>query len=81
MVVTGPSHRPIESGLVPGAQRYSFADITAITNGFTKKIGSGGFGPVHYGRLPNGQEVAIKTLAINSHQGAQEFTNEVHGVD
>ncbi|KAG0569923.1 hypothetical protein KC19_6G125300 [Ceratodon purpureus] len=72
-----PSHKPIESGLVPGAQRYSYAEITAATNGFKKKIGSGGFGPVHYGRLSNGQEVAIKALDDSSQQGAQEFTNEV----
>ena len=77
VVATAPSHKPIESGLVPGAQRYSYAEITAATNGFKKKIGSGGFGPVHYGRLSNGQEVAIKALDDSSQQGAQEFTNEV----
>lgn len=76
-LATGPSHGPIESGLVPGAQRYSYAEITAATDGFKKQIGLGGFGPVHYGRLSNGQQVAIKTLDINSSQGAQEFTNEV----
>ena len=74
----GQNHKPIESGLVPGAQRFSYAEIVAASSNFKDKIGSGGFGPVHYGRLPNGQEVAIKTLDEKSHQGAQEFTNEVN---
>lgn len=68
MVATGPS---------PGAQRYSYAEITAATNDFEKEIGKGGFGLVHYGRLSNGKEVAIKTLDSKSGQGAHEFTNEV----
>lgn len=29
------------------------------------------------GLLPNGQEVAVKKLSVNSRQGLREFTNEV----
>lgn len=32
---------------------------------------------MHYGRLSNGKEVAIKTLDSKSNQGAHEFTNEI----
>lgn len=62
---------------IGGAKSYSFAQIAAATNNFKRKIGSGGFGPVYYGRLPGGQEVAVKVADSSSHQGAAEFYNEV----
>jgi serine/threonine protein kinase len=40
-------------------------------------IGKGGFGPVYYGKLDNGQDVAIKELDVKSAQGPSEFFNEV----
>jgi len=48
-----------------------------MTNHFEKLLGKGGFGLVHYGRQPNGLEVAVKRLSSTSHQGAVEFFNEV----
>ncbi len=48
-----------------------------MTNNFEKLLGKGGFGLVHYGRQPNGLEVAVKRLSSTSHQGAVEFFNEV----
>jgi serine/threonine protein kinase len=48
-----------------------------MTNNFEKLLGKGGFGLVHYGRQPNGLEVAVKRLSTTSHQGAVEFFNEV----
>ncbi|KAM0980098.1 hypothetical protein ACFX2J_015691 [Malus domestica] len=41
------------------------------------KLGHGGFGPVYKGLMPNGQEIAVKKLSVDSRQGAREFTNEV----
>jgi hypothetical protein len=40
-------------------------------------IGKGGFGPVYYGKLEDGQDVAIKELDVKSTQGQFEFFNEV----
>jgi hypothetical protein len=40
-------------------------------------IGKGGFGPVYYGKLEDGQDVAIKELDVKSTQGPFEFFNEV----
>jgi hypothetical protein len=40
-------------------------------------IGKGGFGPVYYGKLEDGQDVAIKELDVKSTQGPSEFFNEV----
>ncbi|KAK9926305.1 hypothetical protein M0R45_023543 [Rubus argutus] len=41
------------------------------------KLGHGGFGPVYKGLMPNGIEVAVKKLSLDSRQGVREFTNEV----
>jgi hypothetical protein len=61
-----------------GARPFSVAAIAAATQNFKREIGKGGFGPVYYGKLPNGQEVAVKVLDTTvSNQGASEFFNEV----
>ncbi|XP_055802854.1 cysteine-rich receptor-like protein kinase 44 [Solanum dulcamara] len=59
--------------------QYDFAAISAATDHFSdaNKLGQGGFGPVYKGKLPNGQEVAVKRLSIDSGQGDLEFKNEV----
>ncbi|XP_023542183.1 G-type lectin S-receptor-like serine/threonine-protein kinase At4g27290 [Cucurbita pepo subsp. pepo] len=53
--------------------------LEAATENFSvfNKIGEGGFGSVYKGKLPNGQEIAVKKLAETSGQGLQEFKNEV----
>lgn len=40
-------------------------------------LGKGGFGPVYYGKLQDGQEVAVKVSSKVSAQGSREFINEV----
>ncbi|KAE8706052.1 putative LRR receptor-like serine/threonine-protein kinase [Hibiscus syriacus] len=59
------------------ANCFTVAEIEDATNNFEKKIGSGGFGVVHYGKLKDGKEIAVKVLISNSFQGKREFTNEV----
>ncbi|KAK9092204.1 hypothetical protein Syun_027115 [Stephania yunnanensis] len=41
------------------------------------KLGTGGFGSVYKGKLPDGRQVAVKRLSKNSGQGVTEFKNEV----
>jgi len=60
-----------------GANPYSLAEVATATNNFNIQIGKGGFGPVYYGKLEDGQEVAIKVLDVKSSQGPSEFFNEV----
>ncbi|TKY47435.1 G-type lectin S-receptor serine/threonine-protein kinase [Spatholobus suberectus] len=57
---------------------FDFQTILEATANFssTNKIGEGGFGPVYKGKLPNGQEIAIKRLSKGSGQGLNEFKNE-----
>ncbi|XP_059661969.1 G-type lectin S-receptor-like serine/threonine-protein kinase At1g11330 isoform X2 [Cornus florida] len=53
--------------------------IAAATDNFSiaNKLGEGGFGPVYKGKLPSGQELAVKRLSKSSGQGIEEFKNEV----
>jgi RIO-like serine/threonine protein kinase len=55
----------------------TLAQIKQATQNFKTTIGIGGFGEVYYGKLVNGQEIAVKTLSTTSHQTKQEFFNEV----
>ncbi|ERN15227.1 hypothetical protein AMTR_s00056p00190910 [Amborella trichopoda] len=62
----------------PDATRaFTHAEIVKITNDFEKVIGKGGYGPVFYGCLENGHEVAVKLLSQESQQGYKEFLAEV----
>ena len=66
-----------EIGRGSGAKLYTLAEVTAMTRNFNSEIGRGGFGPVYYGKLPDGQEVAVKVADGSSRQGKREFFNEV----
>ncbi|KAL5067918.1 hypothetical protein RYX36_018805 [Vicia faba] len=59
------------------AHCFTFSEIKNYTNNFEKKIGSGGFGVVYYGKQTNGKEIAVKVLTSNTYQGKIEFSNEV----
>ncbi|XP_039168233.1 LOW QUALITY PROTEIN: cysteine-rich receptor-like protein kinase 10 [Eucalyptus grandis] len=59
--------------------QFDLATIQAATNDFSpeNKLGEGGFGEVFQGRLPDGQQIAVKRLSRSSRQGDEEFKNEV----
>ncbi|XP_070051575.1 G-type lectin S-receptor-like serine/threonine-protein kinase At1g11300 [Nicotiana tomentosiformis] len=58
---------------------YNFDILASATYNFnlSSKLGQGGFGPVYKGKLPEGQEIAVKRLSQSSGQGLEEFMNEV----
>jgi serine/threonine protein kinase len=58
-------------------QALTLTQIKQATENFKTTIGIGGFGEVYYGKLVNGQEIAVKTLSTTSHQTEQEVFNEV----
>ncbi|XP_062162252.1 cysteine-rich receptor-like protein kinase 44 isoform X2 [Alnus glutinosa] len=59
--------------------QFDFGTIKVATENFSNanKLGQGGFGAVYKGRLPNGQEIAVKRLLKPSGQRNLEFKNEV----
>ncbi|KAG8376511.1 hypothetical protein BUALT_Bualt09G0071000 [Buddleja alternifolia] len=59
------------------AHYFTLSEIEDATKNFERKIGSGGFGVVYYGRLKDGKEIAVKILTNDSFQGKREFSNEV----
>lgn len=66
--------------LIPGLPtRFTFADLVAATDNFSKQIGSGGFGEVFYGELPDKTAVAVKRInaGLGSIQGKREFSTEI----
>ncbi|XP_058730922.1 G-type lectin S-receptor-like serine/threonine-protein kinase B120 [Vicia villosa] len=58
---------------------FNFSSIVIATNNFSEenKLGQGGFGPVYKGKLPGGEEIAVKRLCRKSSQGSDEFKNEM----
>ncbi|XP_042520783.1 cysteine-rich receptor-like protein kinase 10 isoform X2 [Macadamia integrifolia] len=82
VTASAPAPLPPPSGYVlisAESLQFDFSTILEATNNFANinKIGEGGFGSVYKGKLPNGQEIAVKRLSIKSMQGAEEFMNEV----
>lgn len=59
------------------AHCFTWSELEHATKEFERKIGSGGFGIVYYGKLKDGREIAVKLLTSNSYQGKREFSNEV----
>ncbi|CAN6340120.1 unnamed protein product [Urochloa humidicola] len=53
--------------------------LRAATDNFDEgnKLGEGGFGAVYKGILPDGLEIAVKRLSLNSGQGVEELKTEL----
>ncbi|XP_016173474.2 probable LRR receptor-like serine/threonine-protein kinase At1g05700 isoform X1 [Arachis ipaensis] len=58
-------------------RRYSFNEVSNMTNNFERVLGRGGFGTVYYGIIDDIQ-VAVKMLSQSSVQGYQQFLAEVN---
>ncbi|PSR81588.1 G-type lectin S-receptor-like serine/threonine-protein kinase, partial [Actinidia chinensis var. chinensis] len=65
---------------VPGmVSRFSYEDLTAMTNDFSTKLGEGGFGSVFEGTLTNGTKIAVKRLH-GLDQVEKSFLSEVETI-
>ncbi|EFJ22522.1 hypothetical protein SELMODRAFT_35175, partial [Selaginella moellendorffii] len=56
--------------------RFTLSDLERITDNFSKVLGTGGFGGVYEGVLPDGRKVAVKKLESTG-QGKKQFYAEV----
>ncbi|GAV85967.1 Pkinase_Tyr domain-containing protein, partial [Cephalotus follicularis] len=72
-----PPHPTVALGF--NQSTFTYDELAAATNGFSQSslLGQGGFGYVHKGLLPNGKEIAVKSLKSGSGQGEREFQAEV----
>ncbi|KAF2597115.1 hypothetical protein F2Q68_00007810 [Brassica cretica] len=57
-------------------RRFTYSEVTKMTNNFERVVGEGGFGVVCHGTV-NGEQVAVKLLSQSSTQGYKEFKAEV----
>ena len=66
-------------GLGFNKSSFSYDELAAATGGFGRDnlLGEGGFGFVYKGVLPDGKEIAVKSLKSGSCQGEREFQAEV----
>ncbi|KAB5568621.1 hypothetical protein DKX38_002414 [Salix brachista] len=68
----------LDAFYIPGLpQRFDYEDLEVATDNFKTKIGSGGFGVVYKGTLPDKSTVAVKKLATLGVQGKKEFCAEI----
>lgn len=63
---------------IPGLPvRFNYEDLVAATESFSTQIGSGGFGTVYKGTLPDKSVVAVKKITNVGVQGKKEFCTEI----
>jgi len=75
--VLPPPHPTVALGF--NQSSFTYDELSAATGGFSQRnlLGQGGFGYVHKGVLPNGKEIAVKSLKSTGGQGDREFQAEV----
>lgn len=73
-----PSSGDLEAFSIPGLPvRFEYEELEAATENFKTQIGSGGFGAVYKGMLPDNILVAVKKLNSSGIQGKKDFCTEI----
>ncbi|PON79386.1 S-receptor-like serine/threonine-protein kinase [Parasponia andersonii] len=57
--------------------RFEYEELVAATKNFNDQIGSGGFGTVYKGIMPDGSVVAVKKITNLGVRGKEEFCTEI----
>ncbi|XP_051127057.1 G-type lectin S-receptor-like serine/threonine-protein kinase At5g35370 [Andrographis paniculata] len=61
-------------------EKLEYKDIMAATQGFSMKIGSGGYGTVYKGTLVDRTDVAVKRLDCSGAEAKREFLTEIAAI-
>ena len=73
-----PSSEDLDAFSIPGLpRRFEYEEIEAATDNFKTQIGSGGFGSVYKGIMPDKILVAVKKITDLGIQGKKEFCTEI----
>jgi hypothetical protein len=67
----------IHTTLQVNNRRFTYNELVAMTSGFQREIGRGGFGIVYAGYSEDGTQLAVKLRSESSDQGVPEFLAEV----
>lgn len=68
----------LDAFYIPGLpQRFDYEELEVATDNFKTKIGSGGFGVVYKGTLPDKSAVAVKKITNLGVQGKKDFCTEI----
>ncbi|KAG5544522.1 hypothetical protein RHGRI_017071 [Rhododendron griersonianum] len=75
---TVPSSEELDAFSIPGLPvRFGYEELEAATDKFKTMIGSGGFGTVYKGTLPDKSLVAVKKITNFGIQGKKDFCTEI----
>ncbi|KAG5560868.1 hypothetical protein RHGRI_004030 [Rhododendron griersonianum] len=70
-------HVPLEKDTLMAGNNFLDTKLVAATENFRAKIGSGGFGTVNKGTLPDESAVAMKKITSLGVEGKREFCTEI----
>lgn len=72
------TERKSEPELIPNFPRIPFKQLSEATGGFDEQrlIGSGSYGRVYKGVLPDGTPIAVKVLQLQTSNSTKSFTRE-----
>ncbi|KAI8550977.1 hypothetical protein RHMOL_Rhmol06G0148600 [Rhododendron molle] len=75
---TVPSSEDLDAFSIPGLPvRFGYEELQVATDKFKTMIGSGGFGTVYKGTLPDKSHVAVKKITNVGIQGKKDFCTEI----
>ncbi|XP_062226976.1 G-type lectin S-receptor-like serine/threonine-protein kinase SD2-5 [Phragmites australis] len=72
VIEVGPVEEFLNEILNEKPMRFSSEQLAACTRNYSSELGSGGFGVVYKGELPNGLAVAVKVLKVSMNKKVQE---------
>lgn len=72
VIEIGPVEKFLHEIMNEKPMRFSSEQLACYTRGYASELGSGGFGVVYKGELPNGLQVAVKVLKMSMNKKVQE---------